>query len=420
MILKTTTFLGIFAVAVLNVFAQLSSQRQAQPSATHVSIESNAPKQTHNMHAMLYVSTQDPSMDWWFRIPSDSGPHISEIRRAFIGQDFWVYPFVERVSNKDGKFSVRYEVNVKTPKGEVRRVVNSENFSGQLQDTNAILACPDIVCANFDSSYEKGKYIFTIKATDLNSGKTAESSSYVELCDWNFPNPLTDENIVNDSLKSFYMQPNPELLYSIFYSKYLNLEQSDAPNKLNYTTVGFLRTAFAKNKFLLPIIREKFSKMENLDRIKTIFLFAILGEPRFPKDDLSEKEWNYQIRIRDAELPDPYAEWHPILGAVQMDMLWGEFYADGTYRPVRRVIDALSLTEEAKFIDNYGKNKKRPASIEEKRKFMLGILYKAALISLAKRSEENALIKKYCIWAMENNDFPQGAKESKEALEIKK
>ncbi len=400
----------ISALFAISAGAQITVQRQAQPSTQHPAIGQKPPSPSRLLHPMLFVSAQDPSMDWWFRIPSDSGPHLAEMRRAFYGQDFSVFPFAEGMGEKDGKFNLKYEIIVKKPDGNSVKVAEVPNFSGELPDPNMIVACPDIVGAKFDSSYPEGKYIFVMKLTDATSGKTAEDSTYVTLCKWSFPNPLVGESTVAEYIRTYYMQPNPENLYAIFYSKNLNLEQSDAPNKLNYIYVGFLKAAFAKNKFLLPIIRDKFPTMDKLDRIKTIFLLAILDEPRFPKEEISEKEFEYQVKIRQADIPNPYAEWHPIIGAAQIDLLWGEFFADGTYRPIRRIIDLLSLTEEANFADSMAEQKKRPSNPEEKRKFMLGILHKAALMTLAKNSYEIALVRKYCMWAMENKDIPQGAK----------
>ena len=112
-----------------------------------------------------------------------------------------------------------------------------------------------------------------------------------------------------------------------------------------------------------------------------------------------------------AGMPDVLAERLAMLGINEVYVAYdGEFFADGTYRPIRRIIDLLSLTEEANFADSMAEQKKRPSNPEEKRKFMLGILHKAALMTLAKNSYEIALVRKYCMWAMENKDIPQGAK----------
>lgn len=32
--------------------------------------------------AMLYVSVQDPSMEWWFNVPEGFAPHISELKKS--------------------------------------------------------------------------------------------------------------------------------------------------------------------------------------------------------------------------------------------------------------------------------------------------------------------------------------------------
>lgn len=42
--------------------------------------------------AMLYVSVQDPSMEWWFNVPEGFAPHISELKKIFHNQEFSLFP----------------------------------------------------------------------------------------------------------------------------------------------------------------------------------------------------------------------------------------------------------------------------------------------------------------------------------------
>lgn len=140
---------------------------------------------------------------------------------------------------------------------------------------------------------------------------------------------MLDAALVKKSILGFYLNPSPDTLYSLFFSKSLDLEQKGAPNDLNFINLGFLRAAFKRNSFLLPPMRENFAGFKPLDRAKIIFLFAVLDEARIDFNILTPAERDYQDAMRKAKIPDPYAEWDPVIGAAQIDMLWGEFFADG-------------------------------------------------------------------------------------------
>ena len=87
-------------------------------------------------------------------------------------------------------------------------------------------------------------------------------------------------------------------------------------------------------------------------------------------------------------------------------MLWGEFFADGTYKPIRRIMDLLAYAEEAKFTQACLSAGKRPESRADWKKFMYGAYHSVALQSLLRNSERFPLVKKYCMWALENGGLP--------------
>ena len=152
-------------------------------------------------------------------------------------------------------------------------------------------------------------------------------------------------------MRAYSLQPSPEALYSIAFSDDFDLEQKGAPNSLNYTYLGFLKAAFQKNMFLISHIRDSFKSLSDLNRAKFILILAVLGEKEMDASALSEPERRYQGQIRAFKLPDPYGDWDPFLGAAQIDMLWGEFFANGTYKPIRRILNILSHAQEAAFAD---------------------------------------------------------------------
>jgi hypothetical protein len=144
-----------------------------------------------------------------------------------------------------------------------------------------------------------------------------------------------------------------------------------------------------------------------LERSRTIFLFRILALKPVNPAILTDAEKTYQEKLMRAEFPNPYESWHSVIGAAQMDMLWGEFFADGTYKPVRRIMDLLANSAETPFAEEMLAKRIRPKTKLEWSRFMLGMLSKVALITLSENASRIPLVEKYCLWAIQNRDLPE-------------
>lgn len=378
------TALGIFSAAIL----------------------SSASSFADGFSAQILASFQDPKMEWWFNLPADSAPNVVQTDRVFFHQDFSLFSFFEKAAVKDGNFAVKYSVYSIAPDGRRKKISENVSVKGKKPSQNIIVASTEFVSVCFDKNSPEGLYEFEIEANDEISGAKSTYKTKVRLADWTSPMPMLDKKIVDETILGFYNNPSPEKLYSAFFSKELNLEQKGAPNNLNYIYLGFFQAAFKRNSFLIPIIRDAFRNASPLDRAKTIFLFAILDEARVDVNLLTPKEKEYQEAMRNAQIPDPYKEWDNVVGAVQIDMLWGEFFADGTYRPVRRIMDLLSYVEEAKFTHKSIAENKKPEKKEDWKKLMLGAYHTVALQSLLANAQRFPLVKKYCLWAIENRNLP--------------
>ena len=92
------------------------AQAPASPSVQKKAQQSPAAPQAQSKRdafaAMLYVSIQDPSMEWWFNVPANAAPHISELKKIFFNQEFSLFPFANNAKVKDGKFEMSYTITM--------------------------------------------------------------------------------------------------------------------------------------------------------------------------------------------------------------------------------------------------------------------------------------------------------------------
>ena len=387
------------------------AQAPASPSVQKKAQQSPAAPQAQSKRdafaAMLYVSIQDPSMEWWFNVPANAAPHISELKKIFFNQEFSLFPFANNAKVKDGKFEMSYTITMQSPDGKSTDLVKDAKFDGTKVSDDIIVACPDVIDFKLDRRFPEGLYKFKMSATDKISGETSEYENHIRLTEWSAPATFADKKLVAEYVRAYSLQPSPDILYSIVFSNDFDLEQKGAPNSLNYTYLGFIKAAFKKNMFLLSQIRDTFKSMSDINRAKFILILALLDAEAVDETQLTEVEKQYQKKIRTFKMPNPYGKWDPFLGAAQIDMLWGEFFANGTYRPIRRILNILSHAKDAAFADGLAEKRQAPKTREEWDRYMFGRLYKAALKTVAINASKYPLVEQYCAWALQHGDIPK-------------
>ena len=114
----------------------------AADGAQKPAAQQTAPAARQAFEGKIYVSIQDPSMEWWFNVPAYAAPHISEIKKIFFNQEFSLFPFAENAKVRDGKFSISYSITMKTPDGTLRELVRDAKFSGTKIADNIIVPAP--------------------------------------------------------------------------------------------------------------------------------------------------------------------------------------------------------------------------------------------------------------------------------------
>ena len=387
--------------------AQAPANTEAQKKAEQAPAAPQTQPKRDAFAAMLYVSIQDPSMEWWFNVPANAAPHISELKKIFFNQEFSLFPFANNAKVKDGKFEMSYTITMKSPDGKSTDLVRDAKFDGTKVSDDIIVACPDVIDFKLDRRFSEGLYKFKMSAKDKISGETSEYENHIRLTEWSVPATFADKKLVAEYVRAYSLQPSPEILYSIVFSNDFDLEQKGAPNSLNYTYLGFIKAAFKKNMFLISQIRDGFKSMSDINRAKFILILALLDAEAVDDSQLTEVEKQYQKKIRTFKMPNPYGKWDPFLGAAQIDMLWGEFFANGTYRPIRRILNILSHAKDAAFADGLAEKRQAPKTREEWDKYMFGRLYKAALKTVAINASRYPLVEQYCAWALQHGDIPK-------------
>ena len=355
----------------------------------------------------IIASTIDADMDAWHKMPKDAIPQLTSVNKVRFGEKFSLFPLVRNASIKDGKFKIKYTITATAPDGKNLTIVDSASYEGAKKTLYDILACPDIIDIKLDSQYQKGVYYFTIAVLDEIAKKNVSNTTKVEIIDWVAPAPIDSDDILDKAFYTFHLKPSAELLYSMFFSKKLNLLKRNAPYQLNFMMLGFFKAGFLHYDFLVDEISKNFSNLKPDEKSKAILLMRILGKKPIDEKLLSKIEIKYQRNLQKANIPNPYEHWDKVLAPAQIDMLWGEFYANGNYKPIRRIMNLLINSKEADIVEQFIKQKRRPKTQKETNQFTMGMLHILSIKSLLRNANICDRVDQYCVWAIENKDLPE-------------
>ncbi len=402
-------------ICVLLVAIASMATAMAQQLQTNVKVSSHSKfilnntldkNESADFKPQIIISTIDSEIDAWHKMPKNAIPVLTSIKTVRYNEKFTLFPIIRNASVKDGKFNVKYTITATAPDGQNLTIVEKASFVGSKKETHNVIICPDIIDIKLDNQYQKGKYTFTISALDEHAKINVSTSEQIEIIDWKAPKPIDDKNMLNQAFVSFHLKPSADLLYAMFFSKELDFQKNNAPYNLDFTILGFFKAAFLHYDFLIDEIRNNFEKYKPDERAKIILLMRILGKKPFDEKILNNREIKYQRNLQKANIPNPYENWDRVLAAAQIDMLWGEFYANGTYKPLRRVMNLLINEKEAKIAQEMIAQKRRPKTEKEINQFTMGVLHILAVRTIIKSADACDRIDQYCVWAIENKDLP--------------
>ena len=403
----------ILALVMTSILSMSSQAQQLKPEvkvAPHKQFILNEKldkNESTDFQPQIIASTIDADMDAWYKMPKGAIPQLTSINTIRFGEKFSLFPLIRNASVKDGKFKLKYTITATAPDGKNLIIVDNATYEGIKKDSHDVIVCPDIIDIKLDEQYQKGTYTFTISAFDENTKINVSNSTKIEIIDWKAPKPIEDPQLLDQAFYTFHLKPSAEFLYSMFFSKQLNFEQKRAPYQLNFMMLGFFKAAFLHYDFLIDEIVKDFEKFDPQSRTKIILLRRVLGKKPILHSKLSAIEIKYQQNLQKATIPNPYEHWDKVLAPAQMDMLWGEFYANGTYKPVRRVMNLLMNEKESKIVQVMINQKRRPQTEKEINQFTMGMLHILAVKSLLRNANISDRVDQYCVWAIENNDLPK-------------
>ncbi len=357
----------------------------------------NSNTQSDRFGVVSYTTLGDKNMDYWFKSPPNTAK-IAYVNAVYKGEDFLYVPMAYNVAKNDGDaFKIKCVITISKCDNSSAKVVFDDYIQGVQQKAGCYIELPVSFTVQMEDSDAFGDYQITLSAQNYVSRESAQFVSKFTLKEWQTP------KVKIDSLADFYVGFNqsfsPENLYAAFFCKDLNFFLKGNWRGFNPFVCSFFKFAYNKHKFLLEKLNEDFDKMSANMRIRTLALFALCNAKPIAQNRLCRDELFYQSYFRN-ECDFSFDAYSKNFSVVDIDLLWGEFFATGTYKPFRKILDFLQDEHPIDFARKVAKDASLIKSKADKEKALRGLMGIVAQNSIAKNLH-NDLVVRYLAYTMQ-------------------
>ncbi|MBO5255163.1 MAG: hypothetical protein J6B07_04990 [Opitutales bacterium] len=326
--------LNIIIFVMLSFVPLLAVQKKASVSQNDVDKE---------FVSHIIISRLDKNLDFLNKSVSKN-MSLSSVTKIYKGEYFSVFSIFANVS---GNGSVVYDIVVRAPSGNIISVKKGVSIETNKERNPSVVWSKEAEQLFFEDSSESGIYSVFVIAKDVRTGRTSCAEQYFELSEWDIleSSPIADKNVFWQTLKNYHTGQSAEILYNLFCSEHAQMATKD---ELNHLLFMFFREAFRSKPFLIDVLEKKFDFADNYTRLNIISLFSSLAEDYRLRGKVmtnSEKElWQNMFKLQ-LSISSPYEVGS--FSTVAADLLWGDFYAKGTYAPIERSMFYISDLDTA-------------------------------------------------------------------------
>ncbi len=351
---------------------------------------------------MIALSRQDASLDWWYAVPSEFTPQLSPITHVAKGEYFRIIPLFKNYGvNSNNHAHVTFDFEVVRPNGSIDEALSRCVGIDEQIETPNLLPSHGVLNFCFDPEDPYGEYSINITAYDHVFGATNRQTAVIEHRAF-VVEEMTEAD--RDALfVSYASAPDPSRALAAF----LQTKRSffTEGNEPIWSAIWFFKTIFENNDYLIPHLLNKFQNSSLKHQRDTILVLALMNKTdRLPR--LSGELKTIQRVMESGRIPDPYDE---ITTGKQLDMLWAEYFATGTIKPIRQLVTSLNLSEHVETLEKIKSGELDTKELEVYRAGMLEATFQSALWSLRSNCKKSPLIFQYCVGILNSEELEKPA-----------
>jgi hypothetical protein len=295
----------------------------------------------------ILALTKDPGFeDEWYHTTSDHKPKIKAVHKAVVGQPIQICVLtVGYALGAKGHTDLRYDVKITKPDGtSYYDRKGLELCVGDGIGAAGVQLAREGLGISFDPPDPRGEYLVRVEIHDEVAHSSASVDAKISLIEFPAAIPFKDADELNEWVWAYPESAEAtRVIDAIAAAGEVELLGGAKPDPL---VREFLRQLLRANKFLEPVLAERFPRFGHAARLAVLEVVA--GTPCDAQPLLlvatDEERKAYEALVQ-ARRPDPLQG--PMRDTQQLRETLGIYFATGTYAPIRRLVTALSLDDQA-------------------------------------------------------------------------
>ncbi|MEE9368813.1 MAG: hypothetical protein V3V05_08105 [Pontiella sp.] len=351
---------------------------------------------------MIALTRQDVSMDWWYAVPQPFAPEINQISRVAKGEYFRIIPFFKNYGiDTNGNANITFDFELVRPDGSINESIKGCAGHDGKASVSELIPSHAVLNLCFDSEDPYGEYTINVTAYDHVSSLTNRQTVVIEQNKYSVYKMT--EAVQEELFLTYAAVPSPSRALSSF----LQTEHSffTEENEPIWSAIWFYKTIFENNDYLIPHLLEGFPSASLKHQRDTILVLALMNKTdKLPK--LSGELKAIQRVMESGRIPDPYDD---IMTGKQIDMLWAEYFATGTIKPIRQLVTSLNLADYLGTLEKIKTGELDSDQLEVYRAGMLEATFQSALWSLRANCKQSPLLFHYCVGILNSEELEKTA-----------
>lgn len=361
------------------------------------------------MEIIVVPTIQYAHQDVWAKTPGGRAPKSTAVGNVVRGQAVHILVFATRFSvGPDQQAEVSYRVTFIRPDGATGSSTERLKLvpRGPVKEPRHVFKAPEL--AGFVATPDEplGTWGVVVEATDLVAGATVRrEQKFTVVGDEGLTEPLPPGLSPGHWLMAYHDKPAPQQLLAATKLAAENPPAGARPirDAENGTWLGFFEQVLADNPWLLPQVVARLDRAAGRERelLATCLAYAKRNDRAFHQTLPENAREAFMLR-RLETWPAPTME--PLNGA-QLDVLWGRFFASGSYEPIRALVAVLGYHPYKDALEEYKQLKEKPA--RPPTQVLKGIVFQAAVWSLRSNIEQDKVVRDYCEGILLREELPE-------------
>ncbi len=336
----------------------------------------------------LVATTQYATHDFYAHTTDRVGPDFRGTTRIFPGQRIDLVVLAQNYAlNTASRAALVYDLTITYPGGSSQSAGHDLRLCvGPVPDAGLLAYASQTASFSTDPGDPLGTYTFTVTARDRVANDTLTKTVTLQVVPYIEP-PLPADFDPVLWMVSYYLNPSPALALPALFkiAAVIPKDNTDAWPPI----LGFYEELLKANPWLTPVFQARLKNASPADRTLLEFVlgYAWRHDPAFAGQN--QARWP---DVDTGDLNDP----------MQLDVLWGRFFATGAFAPVERISSALRMHACLGALDKF--KVASPHATAPSPEVMKELVLKSAQWSLGRNARVHPLVRRYCAWLLAQKD----------------